>query len=325
MQPDCRVAVLIPAYNAADFIIPALDSIAAQQRLPDQIVVIDDGSSDATAVVVEAWLRAHPGIPLQFYRQSNAGVAAARNRALMASDCDLIALLDADDLMEPAHLALLAGAFMRHPGLVIAFGDQAVFSEDRGRPVDSFLQGKRVLSEPHDEDAQGFRVLRQPVYSSLIWGDYIPTSGSMLRRQAVLHAGLYDTSLATSEDRDLLLRLSRLGQVGYYLRCIARKREHHANLTHARHSYRTLRNAFMVVAKQLDHAAELELGTDELAVTHKVLGSAARDWLYTASLAGLFEVRACMVPLLRHGLGYLLLDPRVWLRCLIARGRGSAA
>lgn len=321
MRPNHSVCVIIPAYNAQEYIAEALDSVAIQHRPPDRILVVDDGSTDKTCQTVEFWIRAHTELRVSLIRQEKTGVAGARNRGLLECECDLIALLDADDLMLPAHLSLLAGAFDVHPGLVIAFADQQVFTGESGTVQESFISGKRIDNEPYSADESGFRLLIGPAYSSLIWGNYIPTSGSVLRRQSIIEAGLYDTSLETSEDRDLLLRVSRLGGVGYFPEVLARKRDHDSNLTHDRHTERTLRNAFSVIVKQLADSKELKLTDSELAITRQALNEAAAEWLYTQSLRGAFAVAAHCGPLIRHGFARMLLDPRVWLRGVVRRFR----
>src|ERR1035437_4381883 len=94
-----RVSVLIPAYAAARFIEPTLNSIAAQTYRDYEIIVVDDGSPDDTKLVVDAWL-ARTGIPGVCVRRPNGRIAAARNTGLREVKGELIALLDADDRSE---------------------------------------------------------------------------------------------------------------------------------------------------------------------------------------------------------------------------------
>lgn len=94
-----RVSVIIPAYNAAEYIGEALESVAWQTLTPAEIVVIDDGSTDCTANVAGAVAG------VRVIRQQNAGVSAARNAAIAASTGEVIAFLDADDIWLPDKLA----------------------------------------------------------------------------------------------------------------------------------------------------------------------------------------------------------------------------
>ena len=74
-----KVCVVIPAYNAAGYIVEALDSVAGQGAPPDQVVVVDDGSRDDTARVVRDWIAAHPACGTLLVEQANGGIPVARN------------------------------------------------------------------------------------------------------------------------------------------------------------------------------------------------------------------------------------------------------
>jgi glycosyltransferase involved in cell wall biosynthesis len=108
------VSVLIPCFNAARHVGETLDSVLAQTWPNVEIVVVDDGSTDRSAEVVEAY--ASRGVTL--IRQPNAGAGAARNRAFAAARGELIQFLDADDLIDPDKIAIQAGRLARHTGAV---------------------------------------------------------------------------------------------------------------------------------------------------------------------------------------------------------------
>jgi glycosyltransferase involved in cell wall biosynthesis len=97
------VSVLMPCYNAAEFVSESLKSVLAQTRPATEIIVVDDGSSDDSAKVVASFR--DQGVRL--IRQSNSGAAAARNRALAESEGDFVLFLDADDVVAPAHIEAL--------------------------------------------------------------------------------------------------------------------------------------------------------------------------------------------------------------------------
>ncbi len=97
------VSVIIAAYNAAEFIEETCRSVMRQTYGALEVIVVDDGSTDSTAAVIDALSAADPRIRL--LRQSNLGVAAARNRAIAAASGEYIAPLDADDVWDPTKLA----------------------------------------------------------------------------------------------------------------------------------------------------------------------------------------------------------------------------
>ena len=97
-----RVSVVVPAYNAARHIGGAVSSALAQTLDDVEVVVVDDGSTDATAAIAAAH-----GERVRVVSQPHAGVAAARNRGIAAAQADLVAFCDADDILLPGHLAAL--------------------------------------------------------------------------------------------------------------------------------------------------------------------------------------------------------------------------
>ena len=97
-QATLLCSVVIPVYNGATVITRCLDALADQTLTPDryELLVVDDGSTDATAAVVERWRLAHPRICLALLQQANAGPAAARNRGAEHANAPLIFFTDAD-------------------------------------------------------------------------------------------------------------------------------------------------------------------------------------------------------------------------------------
>ena len=107
-----KISVVIPAYNAEQHIGRAIDSVLAQTRPADEIIVIDDGSTDATAEVIRSF-----GDRVTLIQQKNAGVSVARNTGIEAATGDWIAFLDADDEWLPEKLKRQAEHLSRNPDL----------------------------------------------------------------------------------------------------------------------------------------------------------------------------------------------------------------
>ncbi len=224
--------MVIPAWNAAPYIGDALQGVAAQTRPADQVIVVDDGSTDDTAGAAKIAADAL-GLTIEVIRQGNAGVAAARNAGLVRATTDLVALLDGDDVWLPQLLATLLPAFDA-PDVVLAFGDEEAFDE-RGVVWPSLLAGKRLDELPwHEVVPGGLRRADGSLFVTLTTGNYIPMSAVLLRKQAVLAAGGFDPSLRICEDRDFFLRLSRRGAAVCTGQRLARKRLHGASLTGSR-------------------------------------------------------------------------------------------
>ncbi len=118
-------SVVIPLYNKEREVGAAIRSVLAQRLLPREIIVVDDGSTDGSAAVVEAILReqaetrtqeAAEKPPVRLVRQANGGVCAARNRGIAEATGAYIALLDADDSWETGFLAEIAALITEWPG-----------------------------------------------------------------------------------------------------------------------------------------------------------------------------------------------------------------
>jgi glycosyltransferase involved in cell wall biosynthesis len=114
---DPLISVMIGAYNAAPYLGEAIESVFAQSYRPIELIVIDDGSTDATGEVARAY-----GDAIVFAQQPNAGNGSARNHAARLASGSLFAFLDADDRFTPDKLRLQYDALSNDPGIDIVFG-----------------------------------------------------------------------------------------------------------------------------------------------------------------------------------------------------------
>ena len=114
-----EVSVIMPAYNGAKYISAAISSVQAQTFSGWELLIIDDGSTDATAEVVKKHLA---DSRILYVAQSNRGQAAARNRAIALAKGEWIAFLDQDDLWLPEKLQLQLAAAEREHGDVVLLG-----------------------------------------------------------------------------------------------------------------------------------------------------------------------------------------------------------
>jgi glycosyltransferase involved in cell wall biosynthesis len=315
MSGALSICVLIPAYNARPFLREALDSVLTQTRPPEQIIVIDDGSTDGTADVALAW-QAERRRPITLIRQSNGGQSAARNAGLRVARTDLVALLDADDLYLPDHLQRLEQGFREAPQSVVCFGDAEEFTAS-GVTRPSYVAGTRIETVPTERRRGGLRLMTESAFSSLLWGNYIPTAATMFRRAAALRVGLFDERFRGPEDREFLLRLSRLGPFSYYPMVLARKREHGANATRPSRVLQFNREQFRVLRNIESMADALRLRAVERGAVRRAMADHIADMQYTASTWGPGGYLTTCLFLARHGVLGPLVKPRPLIRALV--------
>jgi teichuronic acid biosynthesis glycosyltransferase TuaG len=132
MKNTPLVSVIMPAYNSAQFIAAAIDSVLAQTWLHWELLVIDDGSTDDTVKIVENYARQYPNIRI-LKNSTNQGTGAARNRGIKAATGRFIAFLDADDLWLPLKLEKQL-KFMQEKDLAMTFSSYYLMDEE-GNPL----------------------------------------------------------------------------------------------------------------------------------------------------------------------------------------------
>jgi glycosyltransferase involved in cell wall biosynthesis len=184
------VSVVVPTYNMARYLDDALESVFAQTRLPQEVIVVDDGSADETPVIVQRWRDR-----IRYVRQEHAGVSAARNAGIRESSGAYIAFLDADDLWAPEKLAAQLPLLEQDPAVGLVCSDFAVQSAD-GRIRPSYFG----TSTPRWVDGD--------VFDRVLEGCSIPPSTAVVRRSAVEPLGGFDRALVVGEDLHLFLRIA---------------------------------------------------------------------------------------------------------------------
>ena len=215
-EPPMRISVIVPLYNGERFIEAALTSVLAQTVTPAEIIVVDDGSTDAGPAIVAAL---NGPITITLLRKPNGGQSSARNYGVAHSTSELIALLDQDDIWYPNHLEELAKPYA-------ASGD--------GRPIGW------VYSEVDEIDLDGIMVTqyfirthpgmhpKRDVFECLRHNMYVVPSATLISRAAFNAVGGFDERLSGYEDDDLFLRLFRAGYGNVFLDTALMKWRFHA-------------------------------------------------------------------------------------------------
>lgn len=192
------ISVVIPLYNKEHHVLRAVESVLGQTHAELELVVVDDGSKDGGAALVEAVADRR----VRLHRQPNGGVSAARNRGVALTSAPLVAFLDADDAWEPDFLANVRALADRHPEAVGVAMNYTVVSPDGSRALG--VDPARAPAQLLDPLAY-FRIGKH--------GPPVSSSSVAVRRDALLAAGGFPEGVRLGEDIDTWLRLLFEGPV----------------------------------------------------------------------------------------------------------------
>jgi len=206
------IVAVIPLYNGARWIENSLRSVLAQTHMPDEVIVVDDGSTDggAGSKIVEQIQSTRQFPIIRLLHKQNGGQSQARNFAIRQSKCDLIALLDQDDRWYPNHLERLLRPFGRANrgsgmplGWVYANMDQI---DERGMCIRHSFLDSIPASHP-----------KRSIFDCLKENMYVLPSASLFTRQAFDAVGGFDERLCGYEDDDFFMRQFAAGFDNVYL------------------------------------------------------------------------------------------------------------
>ncbi len=183
------VSVIIPAYNQGQFVGQAIQSVLDQTFADFEAVVVDDGSTDDTATVIQAFR--DPRVRYVF--QENRGLSAARNTGIRYASGDYLSYLDSDDLFLAKKLELLVSALQAAPEIGLIAGQAVPIDEDGQR-------AGRVFDIALPEELE-----------QLVLGNPLHVGSVLVRRSWQSRAGLFDETLRSYEDWDMWLRMALAG------------------------------------------------------------------------------------------------------------------
>ncbi|WP_256452011.1 glycosyltransferase family A protein [Methylobacter sp. S3L5C] len=176
----------MPTYNRCELLKRALLSVLSQTLLPTEVMVIDDGSTDETSVMID---KEFPAV--NYYYQENRGVSSARNLGIQQSTGDWLAFLDSDDEWLPDKLSLQAGALLADPASKICHTEEQWIRN-----------GIRVNPPKKYAKKSGW------IFTECLPHCAISPSTTLIHRSIFENVGLFDITLPACEDYDLWLRIT---------------------------------------------------------------------------------------------------------------------
>lgn len=281
ISKTASISVVIPCYNAAAFLREAIDSALSQTRPADEIIVVDDASTDDSVEMALSY-----GDRIRLLRSPNAkgtGHGAAANRGIMASRGDYIAFLHADDIWVPQHLEKVAGLLDKWPEAVVAFSRMRCFgSSDSDFPFN-----------PPEWDPP------QDAFATIMRTTVVMPSCAVVRRTTAAEIGGFDEGRPfLADDFDFFVRCSLRGQFVNHPEQTVRYRVHDAQCSTS--SDETLLNGFRYRVRLLD---ELSLRPDMQERWSVGQDRAQRRWEEWMEQAWRTRNLARLKKLVRYGMG----------------------
>ncbi len=212
-----RVSVCIAVCNEERYLEEAVRSILSQTFRDFEIVIVDDGSTDGTAALLETLASGDSRI--RVFCQENSGLMCSLNRAVRESRGELIARMDGDDVSEPERLALQVEFLDAHPD-VVAVGCQVLWTDPDGAAL-------RRNHHPLEHEEIDELLLRGEGWA-------IQHATCVIRKNALDRIGGYREEFLFSEDLDLLLRLAEVGRMANLPGVLYRYRQHGRSICHAK-------------------------------------------------------------------------------------------
>lgn len=214
-QERPRVSAIIPAFNGKAFVADAIESVLAQTCPVDEVVVVDDGSTDGTATIVERYAQAG----VRCIRQDNRGLSEARNRGIIETNGELVAFLDCDDTWLPDKTAVQLEYLRAHPDIGMVSGHAWWWD-----PLTNRKWVERV-GVPGRASLAHELMIRNCVGNA---------SGVMLRRRLLEEIGLFDPAQIWAEDWELWMRVLSRSPIGFIDQPLIVYRTVGTSLTHQR-------------------------------------------------------------------------------------------
>ena len=209
MDLNSTSTVAITTFNHAHYLSSAIESCLRQTTV-NEIIVIDDGSTDDPASVVARY----PNV--RIISQENRGLAAARNRAITATDTNFITFLDADDRLLPDAMEIGVEHLRSHPNALMTYGAHRMING----------VGEKISEQIY------YPVLCDPYLQFLQHGNFIGMHATVVyRRKDLLASGGFDENFRSCEDYECFMRIAKVGSIISHKRLVAEYRRHEKNMS----------------------------------------------------------------------------------------------
>ena len=256
-----KISVICPTYNSEKYIEKTFLSVVKQTRLPDELILVDDGSTDRTIEFLESQRELlKDKLKIIIITGQHKGPGAARNKGIKAASSDWIAFLDSDDIWEHQKLEEIEKSISSSGGVNFICHNEIFLRKN----------GKKKKMEYGRKFQKNI-----PLFNQLFYSNMFSTSAVVCKRSLLIDDGLFDEDLLSAQDYDLWIRLSKKikplfldKELGYYI-------ERDGNITSGS-LVKRLRNEIKIALK---HRAEVQ--KRELAIRFlRIFASYAKQTIF---------------------------------------------
>lgn len=241
-EKEIDFSVIIPAFNAGQFITRTLDSVANQTYSNFEIVITNDGSVDDTEAVITEYILAHPSLHIHLSNQTNNGIGSARNNGIFRARGIYLAFLDADDCWYKNKL-------------------QSVYEILKGSPdIDVLYHDEVEIREGKVETKSHYGAVTSPVYEDLLFnGNRLSTSATVVKRELAQGIGGFSENqdFNSAEDYEFWLRLAKNKAKFHYFPVVLGEYHRVANSVSLRAVYHGT-NCFNVIQHHINLMMDME-------------------------------------------------------------------
>jgi len=200
-----HLTIVIPAYNAENYIYETLQSVLNQVDEQHEVIVVDDGSTDNTAAILKEL-----GNKIRYVYQKNQGESVARNKGIELATGELIVFLDSDDLLEKSMISTVIEAYKQDASYKVFYGNRASFNEDANC-------AKVITARPNSTGN---------IFKDIVTGITLVPGQFAMHRSCLERVGLFDEKMQLGEDWKFLLLLSKHFEFKYFNKVFLKKRIH---------------------------------------------------------------------------------------------------
>jgi len=230
-MPQAKVSVIIPAFNRARYIGQTIESVLQQTYANIEIIVVDDGSTDGTSEILDAYSGKikrleHPG-------HQNLGQSASINLGMQYADGEYVCVLDSDDYWELDKIELQVRYLEQHPDVGLVYCNGTAVNSNGDYLYDIYISGHREENKPE----------------RILLDCYIHLPSNSLMRMSVLRkAGSFDETLRAAQDHDMLIRVAEITRFGFLDNPLYHYRRHDETIS-SKGAPKRWRNGFVILEK----------------------------------------------------------------------------